>query len=131
MSLIVIILTLIYAPLKLVDLIKKEDPQINISTQVGYYKQDETLNLNDIGFRVGFDVGFAKEPYSSLEDPRYVKWIAELWKAGNYDPEGKCEKDSDCSKLCRRLQCAAGPAAEENFSIINGRQTELEVYNKR
>lgn len=67
-------LTLIYASIKMIELVGRRNPTINDSKIDNEFPASETVNLNDINWRMAFSVeNFGTR--DAIFDPRYVKWI--------------------------------------------------------
>ena len=78
MTCLVLITVLIYSNIKIIALVNKLDPELNVVTSLNYVAAEEKLNLNEANFRMAFVVeGFADRKRKA--DPRYVKYIARLW----------------------------------------------------
>ncbi len=71
---VVLSLTLAYAILKGIHLLTKKNPTINVSTIPSFIDISDTVNFNDINFRLAFSIrsDITKE---LIDDHRYVKWI--------------------------------------------------------
>ena len=87
-TLCVFLLTLAYASLKMVYLSSRRNPTVNDSKIDGYFPSSETVNLNEIGWRMAFSIE-NMETRKQIRDPRYVKWIVRLYKK---HPEGLTEQ---------------------------------------
>ena len=73
----ILLLTLGYSILKAIQLTSRSNPSINVSTIPSYFDVTETVNLNEINFRLAFSY----RSYNSKElvdDPRYVRWIVRM-----------------------------------------------------
>ena len=70
----VLTLTLSYAILKAIHLVARKNPTINNYMIQSHFDALETVNLNEIGFKVAFSFRnlFTAE---LIDDSRYVKWI--------------------------------------------------------
>ena len=68
-TLLIMVLTIIYASLKLVVLINKEDSYIGYSEELAYFSSNDILNLNNIGFRMAFRV-YIYLDFKSMHDQR-------------------------------------------------------------
>ena len=78
MTVVILLLTMLYAILRLIVLMRGSNPQINVITSRNLIQNDEILNLNEMNYRMAFVVeGFADKRRRS--DPRYVKYIARIW----------------------------------------------------
>ena len=73
----ILLIMLLYAALKFIQLIEKDNPSVSESHIDGYYNSGDHLNLTDIDFRFAFTIEgvFGRE---SKIDPRYTKLIARL-----------------------------------------------------
>ena len=73
-TVLILSLTLAYAVLKGIHLLKRTNPTINKYSIPSYFGVSETVNLSKIDFRVAFSFRGSKS-HLLLDDPRYVKWI--------------------------------------------------------
>lgn len=73
----IITLVLIYASIKLNQLINRDNPNINETDIADHYSIEDRIDLNDINFRMAWSVeGVLDE--QNRDDPRYVKWIVRM-----------------------------------------------------
>ena len=84
----VLLLTLAYASLKMVYLLGRRNPTVNDSKIDGYFPNTETVNFNEIGWKMAFTIENF-ETRKQIRDPRYVKLIVRLLKK---HPEGLSEQ---------------------------------------
>ena len=70
----IVILSLAYALLKGIHLLHRTNPTINTYLIPSHFDNYETVNLNEIGFRLAFSFRSYKS-HLLIDDPRYVKWI--------------------------------------------------------
>ena len=70
-------MTLTYAVVKFIQLYKGENPLITELIEVGHFGATDTLNLNEINFRMAFAVGSASR---IKHDPAYVKYLVRYFK---------------------------------------------------
>ncbi len=74
----VIIIALAYATLKMIDLIGRDYPNVNINTLPSYFDVTETVNVNEIGFRFAFTLENFLDN-TKKDDPQFIKWLARLY----------------------------------------------------
>ena len=68
---------LIYASIKLNQLINRDNPNINETDIPDHYTIEDRVNLDDINFRMAWSVEGVLDN-QNRDDPRYVKWIVRL-----------------------------------------------------
>ena len=74
----IVVVMLIYASIKMIQMIDHHNPQVAQFTEHTVFDYNEKLDLNEIGFRLAFSV----EGYHSREqknDPRYVKYLVRIF----------------------------------------------------
>ena len=77
LSLLITVVMMSYAFMKFNHLIDKHNPNISLLNEVGIYDSSEVLTFEDINFRVAFSmVNYFSR--ATLDDPRYLKYIARL-----------------------------------------------------
>ena len=67
----------LYSLVKLLQVVRKSNPNISQHTKTSYYDFSEVVNVDEIGFKFAFSVEgyFDKE---QKNDPRYVKYMARV-----------------------------------------------------
>ena len=78
MTITIIALGILYAFLKLNVLISRLNPNISVTKVINKFGMYDTLNLNEINFRMAFVI----ENFDNKEtkgDPRYIKYLARVW----------------------------------------------------
>ena len=73
----IITLVLIYASIKLNQLINRDNPNINETDIPDHYSIDDRIDLNDINFRMAWSVEGVLNAQNK-DDSRYVKWIVRM-----------------------------------------------------
>ena len=97
-STLIITLVLIYASIKLNQLIIRNNPNINETHIPDHYTIEDRINLDDIGFRMAWSVEGNLDK-KNKDDPKYVKWIVRLLGKENgtwYEkilPHHKCTEE--------------------------------------
>ena len=77
-STICMVLVLIYATIKFIDLYNRNNPVINENIIKNYYGNEDVINLYENGFRMAFAIeGYYDQKLK--DDPEYVKLLARLW----------------------------------------------------
>ena len=77
-TVIVLSLTLLYATVKTMHLIGKENPVMSSLTIPSYYNSTDRYYLNEANFRMAFSVeGYLDQEVKN--DPEYVKWFVRLF----------------------------------------------------
>ena len=103
LSLTIIYITFLYGCTRLLHLYKRKNPTINTYERSDAFSTQERLSLNEFNFMMAFTM----ENYFSgqtLDDPRYVKWVAtyEVVQDGKIDskelPVYQCS-DEDYAKF--------------------------------
>ena len=72
LTFLIMLIMLLYAALKFIQLIEKDNPTVAESHIDSYYSPQDHLNLTDIDFRVAFTIEGVFESESKI-DPRYTK----------------------------------------------------------
>ena len=78
-TLALIIVTMAYAALKMIELNTGQNPTINDSKIDGYFETSETVNFNEINWKMAFSIE-NMQSRMAIDDPRYVKWIVRLYE---------------------------------------------------
>lgn len=81
-TLVLLYITLVFACVKLVQLMQRMNPTVNTASDKYAYSNDEKLRLKDINFMMAFTLEsyFTEE---TKDDPRFLKWVALLVKGTN------------------------------------------------
>lgn len=78
-TLALMLVTMAYASLKMIELTSGQNPTINDSKIDGFFDKEETVNPNEINWRMAFTI----ENYdarTAIDDSRYVKWIVRVYQ---------------------------------------------------
>ena len=77
LSVVIVTVTLAYAGLKLVELVENTNPIISDVTVPDTFGPSERVRFDDINFKMAFTFEAANPArgYSTLNDPRYLKWV--------------------------------------------------------
>ena len=79
---IVLSLTLMYATIKTMQLVQKDNPVMSSLTIPSYYNSTEPFMLNEANFRMAFSVeGYLDQELK--DDPEYVKWFVRVFGKNN------------------------------------------------
>ena len=95
---IIFITTLLYAGIKLDQLLSKGNPNINYTNIDDYISPEERLDLNEIGFRMAWSVEGNLDK-KNKNDSRYVKWMVRFYGKENgvkfekFVPFHKCTEE--------------------------------------
>ena len=71
---IVVIISLVYGTIKLLQLVDKHNPNVSEVSELDFYNFEEVLSLKEINFKIAFSVeGYLEREVK--DDPRYVKYL--------------------------------------------------------
>ena len=82
-TVLIVLVTILFASIKLQQLLLHENPTVNSNKIKEYYLPEDKVSLTSQGDNGKFNIAFAVENYftrANLVDPRYVKLAAYLYK---------------------------------------------------
>jgi len=78
-TLALMLVTMAYAALKMIELTSGQNPTINDSKIDGFFESSETVNFNEINWKMAFSIENMGSRMA-IDDSRYVKWIVRVYE---------------------------------------------------
>ena len=75
LTLLILLLTLLYATSKFQDLVLGKNPIISNTLELDYYGSNDKLKLSDTNFRIAFGIKHYEDDHIMESEPQLFKWV--------------------------------------------------------